>query len=254
MLYIDSYVHNNGLHKAHPLERFLFSVWTLLFTIIVTNPFLQLSVAVVMVGLLIGKARIPARVVIKLMTLPLFFLFLGAVTIACVWGKESTGMWTFLPLGSYYLGVTETSIMLAGLTVLKSLSALSCMFFLALTTPLVEIIYILRLLRLPDVVCELMLLIYRFIFILLETALQIYTAQASRWGYSNFKGSLYSLGLLFANLWRNSFFQAQDLYMGLSCRGYDGQLRFLNPHYTFSLHNIALFVSIDLVLLVAAVL
>jgi cobalt/nickel transport system permease protein len=78
-------------------------------------------------------------------------------------------------------------------------------------------------------VLEVALLAYRFIFVILHTAAQIYTAQQSRLGYSNLTRSIRSIGILAANLGRKSFMTARALFIGLSSRNYSERLVFRYP-------------------------
>jgi cobalt/nickel transport system permease protein len=95
---------------------------------------------------------------------------------------------------------------------------------------------------------------YRYIFVLLETADQIYIAQASRWGYATWKTSYSSLGQLLSNLFSKSFYNSKMLYMTLSSRCYTGRLRGLDNTYILSKKNLCLIAVVDLVLVVVGLL
>jgi len=252
MFYVDQYVYTNQLRKIHPLEKFLFSIITMIIGLVVNNPGVNILIIIFMLGLLIFRAKIPAFVVFKMMTIPAGFLILGVITIAFNFAANTNEMILFIPIGDYYLGFTVQSLLLALITLLRSLSSISCLFFLALTTPMLDIIYVLQIFRTPAIITELMLLIYRFIFIFMETAFNIYTAQSSRWGYSTFKGSINSFGILFANLWGKSFIKSQELFISLLSRGYEKELKVINQNYSFSLESFVIFVIIDLFILIAA--
>ena len=58
----------------------------------------------------------------------------------------------------------------------------SCLYFLALSTPMTDILNELRKLRIPALLLELMMLTYRFIFVLLEIASSILTPRNPGWG------------------------------------------------------------------------
>jgi len=224
MLNIEQYVYSNKLRNLHPLEKMLFSLATMVIALAAKQFSVSLAVLLLMLALLRWKAGIPGRVLIKLLAVPEGFLLIGAATIAVTISAEPVGMVGAVRIGPYYLGCTANTLSLAWQTVFTSLSAFACLCFLALTTPMTEIIYALRLLRLPPVLLELMTLIYRFIFVFLETAWQIYTAQSSRWGYSSFGRSIHSLALLVGNVWARAYFRTQALYTGLTARGYEQEL------------------------------
>ena len=105
------------------------------------------------------------------------------------------------------------------------------MYFLALNTPVTDLTMCLGRLHVPRLLVELMELIYRFIFVLSETAGSIRTAQASRLGYQGLRRSLSSLGtmasLVFLRAWR----RADRIYAALESRGYAGSLTTLPGDY-----------------------
>ncbi len=83
---------------------------------------------------------------------------------------------------------------------LRSLAALSCLTLLVLTTPVVELVGLLRRIGVPSAIVEIMLLIYRLIFLFMEEAIAGQHAQAARQGYTTLRRSLRSLGQLVATL------------------------------------------------------
>lgn len=234
MLYIDQYVYQNKLRIAHPLERVAFAGINLMCCVATAKPLVHLVVMAVMLVLLLRVAKIPAFVLTRLMFAPAAFLLLGGLAIAVNVAASPVGMAGSLQLGPLFLGVSGQSLSLAAVTVTKSLGATSALYFLVLTTPLSEMLYVLRKLRVPAVVIELTMLVYRFIFVFLETAFAMYNAQSARLGFISFKRSLHSFALLFANLWVKAFFRSQALYNSLLSRGYDGNLAVLHPEFKFS--------------------
>lgn len=234
MLYIDQYVYQNKLRITHPVERVVFAGVNLLCCVATDKPLVHLVVAALMLGLLVRVAKIPGFVITRLMLAPAAFLLLGGLAIAVNVGTSPERAADSLQLGPLYLGVTGQSLSLAAVTVTKSLGATSALYFLVLTTPLSELLYVLQKLRFPSVVVELTMLVYRFIFVFLETAFAMYNAQSARLGFISFRCSLNSFGLLFANLWIKAFFRSQTVYNCLLSRGYDGTLAVLHPEFKFS--------------------
>ncbi len=241
MFYIDQVVYTNKMRSSHPGEKLAFALVTMLISVIANQPVVHLTVVVIMVGFLAIRAKIPGYVILKLFFVPTAFLVMGVITIAVQISPFETGMLFNMNVGSYYFGVTKTSAAVAAVTLLKSLSAVSCLYFLVLTTPIIEVINILKALRTPAVVLDLMMIVYRFIFIFVETAFQIYFSQSSRWGYLGFKGSINSFGLLFANLWVKSFTKSQAIFTSLLSRGYEGEFNVITPAYSWSSFNLLLF-------------
>jgi cobalt/nickel transport system permease protein len=107
------------------------------------------------------------------------------------------------------------------------------MNFLALTTPLVDLVDLLRRLRCPLLLIDLMTLIYRYVFVLLESLDQMYTAQSSRLGYVNFRRGITSAGLLGSQLFIDAYRRSQRLQVALESRGYSGELKVLPTTYQY---------------------
>lgn len=253
MLYVDQFVYTNRLRSStHPLERFFFAFFTMLLGLAVNKPHVHAVIILLMLGLLFFKARIPGFVIFKMLSVPFAFLLVGTGTIALTFGPEDVDMLRLFQIAGYQVGFTTTGLWLAGLIFLKSLSSVTCLYFLSFTTPMTELIYVLKLLRLPRVVIELMVIIYRFVFIFIESAFSIYTAQSARWGYASYRRTMYSLGVLLANIWGKAYLRAQRLFSSLLSRGYTGGLNFIEPPYSYSLRNILAIILLDAALLILA--
>ena len=113
----------------------------------------------------------------------------------------------------------------------RSLGALAALLFLALTTPMVDLIAFFRRLRVPEVLLEIMVLCYRMLFVFSEALHDTRTAQAARLGYATPRLALRSLGSLTANLTVQIWQRAHALHIAAQSRNNDGAFRFLEPQY-----------------------
>jgi len=250
MLQIDGYAHTNRLRAVHPGEKTVFALATLLICLAFSSVQVSLAVLLLTSVLVTAAAGIPCRQYLKLLAVPASFLALGAAAVAVSFtGPPGSCLFGFA-LGGFYAGVTPGDLALAANVFLKSLGAVSCLFFLSLTTPLNEVVSLLRRVRLPSIFIELLSLVYRFIFVLAETADSIFTSQSARLGYRNFKTGFFSLGLLAANLLVRAYQRSQQLYTALSARCYNGEIRVLEREYPVSARNVAFIIGIDLLLIV----
>jgi cobalt/nickel transport system permease protein len=98
------------------------------------------------------------------------------------------------------------------------------LYFIALTTPMTEVFDIFRRLGVPAVLIDLAMLIYRFIFILIEEAGQIYRSQVMRLGYGRFRESVNSFGMLAGALFLRTWESGEALVLAMDARCYDGKL------------------------------
>ena len=100
-----------------------------------------------------------------------------------------------------------------------------------MNTPVTDLTMALEKLHVPRLLVELMELIYRFIFVLAETAEHIHTAQDSRLGYQGFRRSVSSLGMLSSMVFLRAWRKAERIYTALESRGYTGSLTTLADQY-----------------------
>ena len=249
MIQIDHYVYANKLLKVHPAEKFALAIATMIVCLISTSIFVPIITLALMAGLIIFRAGIPVRFFVRLMLLPLTFLLLGELTIVFSLSRQPSGFLYALAVGKYVIGVTPQDLHTAVDLFFKSLGAVSCLYFLALTTPMLEIISLIRRLRVPALFVELMSLIYRFLFVLLETAATIHTAQSSRLGYVSMSTSFRSSGQLFFSLFIRAYQRAQAVATALEARCYNGEIRVLETEPPVSLRNYALVALVEVFLI-----
>jgi cobalt/nickel transport system permease protein len=105
--------------------------------------------------------------------------------------------------------------------------ALSCLFFLVLTTTITDLSLILRRIHVPKVLVEIAMLIYRYIFVFLEISEQMTMAQKLRLGEGGWLKRIRGLGLLASNLFIRTLEQGERTFVAMSARGYDGEIRVL---------------------------
>ena len=136
-----------------------------------------------------------------------------------------------LALGPVWLTMTPKSIMLAVRLLMRSLGCAAAMNFLALTTPLVDLIDLLRRMRVSELLIDLMTLIYRFVFTLTDCLERMVLAQKMRMGFNGWRNSLRSMGRIGANLFIEAYRHSQRLQTALEGRGWEGTLRVLPQQY-----------------------
>ncbi|MHB1420520.1 MAG: cobalt ECF transporter T component CbiQ [Bacillota bacterium] len=256
MINIDAFAYTNRLRYVNPAEKTVFALLTL-FICLGFSSLLVSGIVIVMMSIVtIYLAGIPVKVYSKLLLLPLSFLLVGVLTIIVSIGTNglaaNAGDWLIkVTVAGRVLGVTQLKLIFGAGILGKSLGSVSCLYFLSLTTPMVELASIMRKLKFPVIFVELLELMYRFIFVLQKTSTDIFISQASRWGYSSTKNSMKSLGQLTAALFIRSLYRSQALYIALSARGYTDKLNVLGPEYEISINNIIFIVIINSALIIA---
>lgn len=246
MINIDSYAYSNTLKKVHPIEKTLFAMMTLVVCLTSPSFITPIIVLALMTGGIILLAGIPARFFVQLMRVPLSFLLLSVLTLAFSVSTSPTGFWLAYNVGKFIIGIRYLDLLMAVHLFIKSLGAVSCLYFLALTTPMTEIIIILGKMRVPTIITELMVLIYRFIFVFMEISTTIRRAQSSRLGYFSMKSSFRSLSRLFSALFGKVFLKSNELYDTMAARGYSGEIRVLTPSYPVRRKNYLVIIAIEI--------
>ena len=210
-------------------------VITVLVICIWANSFLvSVFTALTMLFLIIFIGKTSYKNVFHLMTVPIVFIIMGSAAIAISIGQNSSDMLFSLHFGNTYFGVSHTSLLSAVRVMIKCFGAVSCMYFLSLTTPMVDLFTLLRKSIIPNFIIEIAELIYRYIFVLFDVSHRIHTAQDARLGYSNLRVSYHSTAQLASNLFIRSFNQAEKTYTAMESRGYDGEINVIMPKINHS--------------------
>lgn len=186
------------------------------------------TVAVVSVGVMVGPARVPARLVAEAMAVPVFFVLIGALPVAVTVGSPAEhAWWVWGPFSAGPAGAARA----VGLAV-HGVAGTAAVMVLATTTPMVDLITAGRRLRVPEACLDVAALIYRWCFVLLDTAVTVHEAQNGRLGgtpvgrpgRSATRARWETAGALTGTVLVRSWSRASRLSAGLAGRGYDGDL------------------------------
>ncbi|WP_285856402.1 cobalt ECF transporter T component CbiQ [Peribacillus frigoritolerans] len=240
MLLIDKYAYFNGLKDVHPLEKMVFALSLLLFSLTVRDMAISLITFTVMSALIIFVAKIPLSYYLKLLLLPGFFILSGTITILFSFTGKFTSIsniWWSWKIGNWQIFISDDSFGTVANLITVVFCSISCLYFLTLTTPITVILSVLRKLKVPSLLVDLIELTYRFIFIFLDTALAIHQSQASRLGYGSFRKGIRSLGLLISSLFLGVLQRSGQLTMAMNARGYQENLSYIEDTYTYSSRN-----------------
>jgi cobalt/nickel transport system permease protein len=225
---LDDYALMSPLRHRNNLLKLAIILFGLLVGVSATSPIPPLFIAFCMSFATIALGRAPLKLYFKLLLAPMGFAVVSVLIIAFFSGSGPE-MLAFELLG-YQLSVRTDGFELALLVLSRSISGMCCLYFLALTTPMIELFAVLKASRLPESVIELSMLIYRYIFVFLDMALSIRYAQTVRLGYSSFRRSLHSLGMLWSTLFIRSWEQGDKLFLAMNSRCYDGKMTLFKVH------------------------
>lgn len=130
-------------------------------------------------------------------------------------------------LGGWQLALYQEGVDRGVLVGSRMLGAFSLLLMLGFVTPAHDIFRALHWFRIPKGWVEIALMTYRYIFVLLDDASDIATAQKIRLGYVGFKRSLSSIGALAGNVLVRSLDQSLRTHEAMTARAYTGQMPFV---------------------------
>lgn len=224
MLLIDKYAYTNKLADYNPMTKFIFVIGALTIVIFFNNPYINMSIFIIMSFLTIFVANIPLNKYLKIMAMPIVFLMISIISILLSISPNDIFIFS-VKISNKYIGITRESLTESINTLSRVWASISSTFFLALTTPLNNIIKILKKLKLPNVLIELLVLIYRSIFIFLEESKDIIIAQEMKFGYNNMKNSYRSIALLIKSLFIRVLLRYEDMIISLDSKLYNGEFK-----------------------------
>ena len=252
MILIDRFCYYSRLRYVNAGEKTAFSVLTLLACILSRSAMIGIFVLAATGVLTVHKGGIPLARYIKLLAAPGAFLLLG--TSAILINVSRTPLDAFaLPAGPYYITGSFEGLMQGQRLLLTALASVSCLYFLALSTPMTDILAVLKKLHVPALVLELMLLIYRFIFVMLSLASDITVSQHARLGNFSLASSRKSFAAMVSSVFILSIRRSGEIFDALESRCYDGTLRVLPEDHPAKLSEIVGIAAFELLLYLAVI-
>lgn len=240
MLSMDACAQKSRFFAWNAGGKFIFAVGMLFFCICADSLLLSAVIFVLMTLLTVAAGGVSLHEYIGYLKLPVGFVLLGGLTILFQLLPSPAGL-IDIPLFGQYLSVTQSSRMEALTLTVKALAAVSCLYFSSLSTPMGELIGFFRRIRLPKLIIELMYLIYRYIFILLEAHKTMQDAAESRLGYRNIAATFRTYPKLAANLMVLSFRRASRSFDAMESRCYEGDICFLEQDKPFAAKQLLCF-------------
>ncbi len=224
MRLIDRNAQTNRWRRIPALDKAVFAIGMMVVCLVSGWP-AQLTVIVLMLCSLVLGARVPSRDVWSCATIPLGFI--AASTVAQIITLHFNG-------GVPVFGIAPEALLPAARVALRSFACLSALLWLALTTPLTDIVQLLRRLGVGSEISDIALMMFRFIWLTLDCVESGVQSQANRLGYATYRGGLRSMGTLLASLLPRVLSRARRLEAGLAARGYTGELRFVELQHARS--------------------
>jgi len=223
---LEDIAQKNGLREVNTYLKLIAGLGAILLCLLSTSYIPPLFIAAVLTGAILLLARVDLRTYTELFVLPLWFAVMSVAGIILITGgNDIFWQWNILP--DFSLSVTRESINQGVFVFCRVVGGMSALCFISLTTPMTDIFIALRQCRIPEAVIDLMMIIYRTIFILMDQVIQIYHAQVMRLGYSGYGESIQSFATLCGAAFIASWDSGDDLIRAMDAGCYDGKFALL---------------------------
>lgn len=222
---LDDYAMHSPLRHVSTRLKLVLVAVVLVVGVSSTSPIAPLFIALSMSIATVWLGGVPPRFYAKLVLAPLGFGAAGALVILLFFGQGDAVL--SLEVMGHTLSASTEGVNMAAVVLSRTVGGMCTLFFLALTTPMVELFSELKALRVPTSVVELSMMIYRYIFVFLEEAIRMRHAQIMRLGYGSLKSSIRSFSMLASTLFIRTWEQGEKLYIAMDSRCYGGKLSLL---------------------------
>ena len=165
--------------------------------------------------------KIPPGLLLLRLTMPLFMAAVVLITQIFFYGATP---WFTISIGGFQVVGYVEGLAHGFLIMCRVIAGVSLILFLSMSTPANKLLLAASWFRVPKTFIELTLLVYRYVFVLIEEAVAIRNAQKVRLGYRNWRQSMNSLGILGGSLILRAYDRAERVFEAMIVRGYTGTM------------------------------
>ena len=214
-----------GLFQSLDPRVKVVSVLALLIGVSLSRSLLVIFTIYLLVLLLAWRSAISASYFIKRVWLALPF-FTGLIILPALFITPGPAL-VSLPLG---LTITQTGLTAALFLLLRVSTSVSLTLLLILTTPWNSVLSALNVLRVPDVFVLILGMTYRYIYLLLRTANEMFLSRKSRAvGRMNPAENRRMVAAISSTLLGKSLNLSSEVYLAMQSRGFRGSVVTLKP-------------------------
>lgn len=196
--------------------------------------------------------HIPWKKLIKRLIIPFGIAWIVLVSTLFTNGHQ---ILTYIPFGNYHLNIYTEGLLLGILLFLRIMTAVTIACLISFSTPMIEILETLRLCKVPSIIVDLADMMYRYIFIIEETAHRMHMAQLSRMGYNTtWMKKIIDTGKIACYVLIKSIDKSVKIYNAMLSRGYAedsiDNIKFFNESIPKRDFTIGILASVSLIILV----
>jgi cobalt/nickel transport system permease protein len=218
---LDDIAQNSTFRHIHPGTKILLGLGSLIICLVSPTPVVPLVSGVILSLVLLIPARVSPLVFGELLFAPAVFTTFSIVVLLFMLGGGNI-VWQYSPVSWINLTITDNAVRQSTLILCRVFGCTISLFFIAMTTPMTDLFNVMKRCRIPVELIDLMMIMYRYIFITYEQAREIWQAQVMRLGYGSVKESIHSFSQLCGMLFISSWIAGEDLIRAMDCRCYNG--------------------------------
>ncbi|ENM5738114.1 cobalt ECF transporter T component CbiQ [Vibrio mimicus] len=222
MLIIDKYAYQNRWVGVSPSYKW-WAYLAVLVAAMMTPIMWQLALFISLGVVTCYAGRLTSKQYLQWLSLPFGFLAMSLIAMLLTYSDNSARLIASLPMFDGYVGVSGETVDTALTTLFRCLCSIAATLCFVIITPFNQCVILLKKARLPTVLVEQILLTYRFIFIFIEEAHAIFTAQTLRFGYIRRGLWLKSLAMLVGVLLQRVMIRHQQMQSALAVKLYQGE-------------------------------
>jgi len=219
---IDVLAYNSRMLNWAPLGK-LFLAMVLLITGLITN-----SVVVPLITFIIGVAlmaystnfKIPFLIALAIME-AILIMVIGCGMISILGSANEPAIWDTNFLW-FHIHMTASSFNQAWLVFFRAIAGVTLMLAFATSTPIPHLAQALNQIRMPKEITEIVVLIYRYSFLLLERMEIMWSAAQCRMGFNGFMRTMRTTAGIAVGIFTTSMEIGDKAQSALDCRNYKG--------------------------------
>lgn len=221
MITMDDVAYSSPYREWSPLGKFILALSLLVSSILASTIVVPFTVFLFGLLLLFHSTRFHFPRMITFAILEGLVIFIiGGLAIALV----TSGRVIFsLDVGVFVLQFTQEGLELGLLVIMRAVAGLTVMLFFASSTPIPQFANALRQLRMPKELVELIVLIYRYSFLLLEQVETMYVAADCRLGFRGHMNKFKTTAKLAVGVFTRSLDMAERSQVALNNRSFRGE-------------------------------
>ena len=219
---MDALAYSSRMLHWAPLGKLLFVISILIVNICTNSmlvPFVTLAIGL---GLMAYSTNFKIPLFIGLaLAEAILILAIGCGMISITGDANTEAIWDTQILWMH-VHMTEESFNKAWLVLFRGFAGMAVMMSFATSTPIPHLSYALKQLHMPAEVSELVVLIYRYGFLLIERMEVMWNAAACRMGFNGFMNTMRTTASIAVGIFISSSNLADKAQVALECRNYQG--------------------------------